>query len=72
MVTLGRLCNVIPVDDEKLDEIIAGTDSPVANKKMLDLLILLIKNDNNLLDFCNSLEKILQDMPTVLGPLRSG
>ena len=72
MITLGRLCKAIPVDDETLDEIISSTDSPIANKKMLHLLILMMENDNNLLDFCNSVETILQDIPAVLTPLRNG
>lgn len=72
MITLGRLCKAIPVDDQVLNDIIASADSPAANKKILHHLILLILNDNSLLDFCNSMETILQDVPTVLEPLRNG
>ena len=72
MITLGRLCKAIPVDDQVLDDIIASADSSTANKKILHYLVLLIQNDNSLLDFSNSMDTILEDMPTVLEPLRNG
>ena len=72
LVTLSRLCNFTPLDDDVVDRIIASPDSPTANKKILDLLILMIGSNSGLLDFCNSMEKILQDQPAVLVPLRNG
>ena len=72
MVTLGRLCKAIPVNDQTVDDIITSTDSSVGNMKILHHLILKTENDNGLLDFCNAVEKILPDVPTVLGPLRNG
>ena len=72
MVTLGRLCKTMPVDDQVLDDIITSADSSVANEKILHHLILLIQNDNGLFDFCNSVETLLQDLPAVLEPLRNG
>ena len=72
MVTLGRLCKAIPVNDQTVDDIIISTDSSVGNIKILHHLILKTENDNGLLDFCNTVEKILPDVPTVLRPLRNG
>ena len=72
MVTLGRLCKTIPVDDDVVDQVISCEDPSVANKKILHILIMTVENDNNLLDLCNSLRAILQEVPTVLSPLRNG
>ena len=72
MVTLGRLCKAIPVDDDVIDRVISCEDPAVANKRILLCLIMAVKNDKSLLDFCKSLEAILQDMPAVLSPLRNG
>ena len=72
MITLGRLSQAIPLRDQTIDQIISCTDSTEANKKILHLLILMIENDNNLLDFCSAMEKILRGIPTALESLRNG
>ena len=51
LITLERFCdiNLYGMYDEVVDQIVSSTNSQWSNKKILDLLISVIKNDNQLL-----------------------
>jgi len=72
MITLGKMCQLTFIDDGLVDRILSCSTSRQANRAMLDIMIVLIKSDLQLLDFCNALEGILGNMPAVLMPLRIG
>ena len=72
MISLSRLCLLADISDQTVDKIISCSSSQEANETILEYLILDIKNDNNLFDFCDALEKIVGKDSATLESLRSG
>jgi len=71
MITLGRLSQTTELSDQTVDQVISCSSSKESNGKILDYLIMTVKKDNGLLDFCSTLEKLLET-PVVVEPLRAG
>ena len=72
MITLGKICQLTFIDDGLVDRILSCSTSRQANRAILDIMIVMVKSDIELLDFCNALGGILGNMPAVLMPLRIG
>ena len=72
MISLNRLCQLADISDQTVDEIISCSSPQEANEKILDYLIVDIKNDNSLLDFCDAIEKIVGNDSVALESLRVG
>ena len=64
MVTLGRVCKLIPVDDSVVD-IIATAATPLeGNRRMMNIFILGIRDTKSLADFWYAINKVI-DNPRV-------
>ena len=72
MTTLGRLSQSIELSDQTVDQVISCSSSEESNQQILDYLIVSIKSSDGLLDFCSSLEKLLEESLAVVEPLRDG
>ena len=72
MISLSRLCLLANISDQTVDKIISRSSLHEANEVILEYLILDIKNDHSLLDFCDAVEKIVGSDSTILESLRSG
>ena len=46
--------SLIRVDEKFFNEIISMTDLRKANQKMYNALIVILKSDNQMMDFCNT------------------
>jgi len=71
MITLGRLSQTTELSDQTVDQVISCSSSKESNGKILDYIILTIKCDNGLLDFCSTVEK-LSETSAVVETLRAG
>ena len=60
LITLERFCdiNLYGMYDEVVDQIVSSTNSQWSNKKILDILISLIDNDNQLLGLSFLIERL--------------
>ena len=60
LITLERFCdiNLYGMYDEVVDQIVSSTNSQWSNKKILDILISLIENDNQLLGLSFLIERL--------------
>ena len=60
MITLQRFYNIgiYKLHDEVVNEIVSSTDSQQSNKKMFNLLISIIQNDNQLLGLSFLIERL--------------
>ena len=72
MTNLGKMCKHTIITDELVDQVLDCPTPEESNQAMLDIMILIIKEDNDLLEFCKALEGILGNKLTVLGPFRIG
>ena len=72
MTTLSIMCQHTIIPDSDVDQILSCSTSKESNKKILDIMIEIIKDDTYLLKFCKALEAMLGNIPTVLRPLRIG
>lgn len=72
MTTLGRLSQSTELSDQTVDQVISCSSSEESNQQILDYLIVSIKSSDGLLDFCSSLEKLLEESSAVVEPLRDG
>ena len=72
MMTLSILCQFTEMSDQKVDKIISCSSPQEGNEEILEYLIFDIKNDNDLVDFCNVIEKIVGDDSTALKSFRNG
>ena len=72
MTNLGKMCECTIISDVLIDQILECSTPQQSNQKMLDILILIIKDDSDLLEFCKAMEGVLGNLPTVIGPLRIG
>ena len=60
LITLKRFCdiNLYGMYDEVVDQIVSSTNPQWSNKKILDILISLIENDNQLLGLSFLIERL--------------
>ena len=72
MITLSRLCQLTEVSDQKVDKTISCCSAEEGNEEILEYLIFDIKNDSNLVEFCNTIEKIVGDDSAALKSFRNG
>ena len=70
--TLGRLQNFF--SDDQLCAVLSCSSYSVANKLILDCLIKRMEREEDLLDFCDQLEKITgsQNLSDIINEIRSG
>ena len=70
--TLGRLQNFF--SDDQLCAVLSCSSCSVANKLILDCLIKRMEREEDLLDFCDQLEKITgsQNLNDIINDIRSG
>ena len=71
-LTLDRLRPNIT--DDEMAPILGIDDHNLANRKILNCLIQKLKNREQMLDFCDQLEKVItsQDLKTITDEIRSG
>ena len=72
MITLSILCQVTEVSDQKVDKIISCCSGEEGNEEILEYLIFDVKNNNDLIEFCNTIEKIVGDDSAALKSFRIG
>ena len=60
MITLGKLVQLGNVNDEAIVWISTAPTSIIGNQRMLDFVILSIKGEDSLLEFCDTLEKLIE------------
>ena len=71
MITLGRLSQTTELSDQTVNQMISCSSSEESNQQILDYLIVAIKRDIDLLDFCTTLLKLLETS-AVVESLRAG
>ena len=71
MITLGRLSQTTELSDQTVNQVISCSSSEEANQMILDYIIVTIKCDSDLLEFCTTVEKLLENS-AVVEPLRAG
>ena len=71
MTTLGRLSQTTELSDQIVDQVISCSSSEESNQQILDYVIVTIKRDSDLLEFCSTVEKLLETA-AVVEPLRAG
>ena len=74
LITLSRLCDLLPVEEKLMQTIASYSSSEVANKRILNAAISNVKHDSVLLGFCVLVEKLIEDpeKSRVIEKLRSG
>ena len=74
LITLSRLCDLLPVEERLMQTIASYSSSEVANKRILNAAISNVKHDSVLLGFCVLVEKLIEDpeKSRVIEKLRSG
>ena len=74
LITLSRLCDLLPVDEKLMQTIASYSSSEVANKRILNAAISNVKHDSVLLGFCILVEKLIEDpeKSRIIEKLRSG
>ena len=76
LITLSRLCNLLPVDEGLVETIALYpiSDHDVANRRVLNAALSNVKRDNELLGFCVLVEKLIEnpDKAKMMEKLRSG
>ena len=60
MITLGKLVQIGNVNDEAIDWISTAPTATIGNQRVLDFVILSIKGEDTLLEFCDILEKLIE------------
>ena len=62
------------ISDDEMAPILGTDDPDLANRKILNCLIQKLKNREQMLDFCNQLEKVItsQDIKTITDEIRRG
>ena len=63
MTTLTRLQNVVKVPEDKVDSIKTAPNSDIGNEMILSYLISLILTENDIITFCNMVEKMIGGDP---------
>jgi len=64
LVTLGRVCKLIPVDDAIVNMIATAPTPLEGNKRMLNIFVLGIRDSKSLVDFCYAVYQVI-DNPRV-------
>ena len=75
MTTLTRLQNVATVPEDKADCFTTAPNSDIGNEMILSYLIGLIQTENDIIEFCNMVEKMIGGDPDkceCLANLRKG
>ena len=74
LITLSRLCNLLPVEERLVETITSYSSSEMANKRILNAALSNVKHDSVLLGFCILVEKLIEDpvKSKVIEKLRSG
>ena len=74
LITLSRLCDLLPVEERLMETIASYTSSEIANKRILNAALSNLKHDSVLLGFCILVEKLIEDpaKSKVIEKLRSG
>ena len=60
MITLGKLVQLGNVNDDTIDWVSTAPTAIIGNQRVLDFLILLMKGEDSLLEFCDLLEKLIE------------
>ena len=61
MITLGKLVQLgYVINDDAVDWISTAPTSIIGNQRVLDFVILSIKGEDSLLEFCDILEKLIE------------
>ena len=76
LITLSRLCNLLPVDEGLVETIAlySISDHDVANRRILNAALSNVKHDSVLLGFCALIEKLIEnpEEAKMIEKLRSG
>ena len=60
MITLGKLVQIGNVNDEAIEWISSAPTAIIGNQRVLDFVILAIKEEDALLEFCDIIEKLIE------------
>ena len=61
LVSLGRLCKLVPLSDDVVDDIVSSSSSEEGNQKLLNICVVMIETDESLPRFCNLVDKIIDN-----------
>ena len=61
LITLSRLCDLLPVDEGLVETIVSYSSSDMANKRILNAALSNLKNDSELLGFSVLVEKLINN-----------
>jgi len=60
MISLGKLIKLGNVSEEVIDWISTAPTATIGNQRVLDFVIMSIKGEDSLLEFCDLLEKLIE------------
>ena len=74
MKTLTQLCGLTDVDETVIDMVISQPTSDHSNRTMLDIIIYVLKGEQHLMEFCNLMEKFINNtrLSKIVDQLRNG
>jgi len=71
MITLSTMCETFEIEAEFIGRIISCSSSEEANRIILDHAISISKGDNQIMTFCDLMEKMVND-PQLSDALKTG
>ena len=74
LITLSRLCDLLPVDEGLVETIVSYSSSDMANKRILNAALSNLKSDTELLGFSALVQKLIEnpEKAKMIENLRSG
>jgi len=74
MITLSTLCEACNVQSEAIEMITACRSSDEANRTILNYIIFITKGDQQIMEFCNLMQKLINNprLSKITSDLRSG
>jgi len=61
LITLSRLCELLPVDERLVETIVSYSSADMANKRILNAALSNLKHDSLVLGFCALVEKLIDN-----------
>ena len=61
LITLSRLCELLPVDEGLVETIVSYSSADMANKRILNAALSNLKHDSLVLGFCALVEKLIDN-----------
>jgi len=74
MITLSTMCESFTVHSEAIEIITSCRSSEEANRTILDYIIYILKGDQEMMDFCNLMQKLISNprLSKITSALRTG